>query len=68
MSMFSRRYWPDGAPNSPLPPAETWETLPTVNVLRAPPIVSFRLHHKIWQAGWNGSWCKAFARPAPPIL
>lgn len=61
MSMFSRRYWPDGAPTSALPDAESWERLPTVSRLRSPAIVAFRLHHSIYEVGWNGTWVKCIA-------
>jgi hypothetical protein len=61
MSMFSRRYWPDGAPTSPLPPPAEWERLPTVLRLRSPALGSIKIDQVVYDVGWNGSWMKCRA-------
>ncbi len=60
-SIFARRYWPDGPPTTPLPPAEEWERLPTVLRLRSPALGSFKLGGAIYEVGYNGSWMKCRA-------
>jgi hypothetical protein len=52
-----------GAP--PIPPAARWDWLPGVTRLISPPAASYRQDGSIWEIGWNGSWVKCWARPAP---